>query len=111
MTVSPRDTLISQTLVATFRSNALGIEDRVNGLAAIIPTDGSSVTSHNYANLYGDSVTGKQLHQVVVVYLGNDSNDVNAARIFNVIIPEDADLVYYYDSGSFGEHTETPPGY
>jgi hypothetical protein len=111
MTEPLKDTLIEQTFIAIFRSAARGIEDRVNGLGAITTDDDSSIVSYTYASLYGDfRVSGKQLHQVNVQFIGNSdyTREVNAVRIFNIVIPEDADICYYYDTSSSASHSGDP---
>lgn len=113
MALEPRDTPLPHLFVAYFRSNALplAILDRVNGLASIVSTDGgTSIDSFETNTVYDSPITGKQLYYVLVNYTGNNNTngtDVNGRRIFNVVIPEDAEICYFYDSGATGTHTGT----
>lgn len=106
MTVSPRDPVINNTLIVTFKSNSLAVADRVNGLDSLVSTDTSAIVSHNYTLAYDEPVSGKNLHCVQVVYtMGNeDGTDINGARIFNIVVPEDADVCYYVDPGNKDIH-------
>lgn len=108
MSVEPRDPIVDNTFLVAFRSHSLAIADRVAALDGWTTDDNSGITSHNYALAYPLPITGKQMHCVqVVYYLGSgtgQNSEVNGARIFNQVIPEDAEICYYVDTDNGGTH-------
>jgi hypothetical protein len=75
-----------------FRSNDVSIDDRVTGLDAI-----PNIVSHTYLKPYSAVATNKQLHCVGVVY--DVAPGMNGARLMDIIVPDNADIVTFSDTG------------
>jgi hypothetical protein len=103
--VQPNDTPIYVTLYIAFRSDAIDIADRVNGLDELTSDDTSEIISHEYVLAYANPISGKQMHIVQVIYTGGnlDGTEINGARVFDIVVPDDAEIAYYTDSGNQGQ--------